>query len=489
MSGSAQRNLTLTEELEKLEQSITLTLQEIDSNFSRAHRIVTTSILPVVEQYAEQSKDVWEGAKFWKQFFESSANVSLSGYEEQPNEDTEHEQTVTEDSTIADTTTHTTAEEGEEGDEEGASYETPSSAQHLDIGEHNNELDFSSLTISPSHSTPRPTSYHKGKNAPYNTGVDESPSLVAYPSLYHHGADNGDDVSALPEENTPVTPGRYTSKYHQQNTPMSSPFIPPSSHKPSTAKRTNNNKKPTDPVLHHVLDKTYRVQATPLSKSSSSYKPTKFTVSTPKDKTPRYTFDDSPISSPELEAPKLHEEIFSSPLKGIMSNTPGTGGRSRTRRRGSSTASPNKRTTPRPGVSVLTPGKPKTTATATIAKDSWNSDDDDDDDDGFGKYTTDDDDTGAPYEMSPPKTMQFHIPQSRLMKTPAKEASKRIVSDLLATAGGGGSNEDDDDDDDENYADQSYAKHQYYQTPGGGDDEGYSPTLVRSGARIEDDTF
>lgn len=79
MSGSTQRNLTLTEELERLEQSITLTLQgtantmqlglhpdflaEIDSNFSRAHRIVTTSILPIVEQYAEHSKDVWEGAK------------------------------------------------------------------------------------------------------------------------------------------------------------------------------------------------------------------------------------------------------------------------------------------------------------------------------------------------------------------------------------------------------------------------------------------
>lgn len=76
------RNLTLTEELEKLEQSITLTLQgkiyscqcnskrcglttttEIDHNFSRAHRIVTSSILPIVEQYAEHSKNVWEGSK------------------------------------------------------------------------------------------------------------------------------------------------------------------------------------------------------------------------------------------------------------------------------------------------------------------------------------------------------------------------------------------------------------------------------------------
>jgi DASH complex subunit ASK1 len=36
---------------------------EIDQNFSQAHRIVTTSILPLVEQYAEHSRDVWEGAK------------------------------------------------------------------------------------------------------------------------------------------------------------------------------------------------------------------------------------------------------------------------------------------------------------------------------------------------------------------------------------------------------------------------------------------
>ncbi|CRG89724.1 DASH complex subunit ASK1 [Talaromyces islandicus] len=466
MSGSGQRNLTLTEELEKLEQSITLTLQEIDSNFSRAHRIVTTSILPVVEQYAEQSKDVWEGAKFWKQFFESSANVSLSGYEEQPNEDTEHEQTVTEDSTTADTTTMTSHTA-----EEDASYETPSAAGHFDISEHNNDLDISSLTISPSHSTPRPAGssssgagYRKGKA--HRTGGDESPSLMAY----HHGAGNGDDYddadasSALPELNTPVTPGRYTASKYQQDlseTPMSSPFIPP-----STAKRATKNQKPTDPVLHHVLDKTYRVQATPLSKS---YKPTKFTVvSTPKDNKPSYAFDDSPISSPELEAPKLHEEIFSSPLKGMgASATPGTS--RKTRRR----SSPNKRATPKPGVSVLTPGKPKTTA----SKDGWDSDDEDN----LGRYTTitddDDDDTGAAYEMSPPKTMQFHIPHSRLMKTPAKEASKRIVSDLLATAGGG------DEDDDESYAQHRY----YYQTPGG--DEAYSPTVVRSGARIEDDTF
>ena len=55
--------------------------------------------------------------------------------------------------------------------------------------------------------------------------------------------------------------------------------------------------------------------------------------------------------------------------------------------------------------------------------------------------------------FSPPKTIQFHIPHSKLLQTPgksshiasedaeltrptAREASKRIVDDLLMTAGG-----------------------------------------------------
>jgi len=50
------------ERLERLEQSITLCLQEIDHNFIRCHR-VATACLPVVERYAEQSRAVWDGAK------------------------------------------------------------------------------------------------------------------------------------------------------------------------------------------------------------------------------------------------------------------------------------------------------------------------------------------------------------------------------------------------------------------------------------------
>lgn len=82
-------------------------------------------------------------------------------------------------------------------------------------------------------------------------------------------------------------------------------------------------------------------------------------------------------------APQLHAEIFSSPVK------------------------PNSRT---PGISVLTPAKHK-----GDAKGIWDSDDEFDDDDDYNAFG------------SPPKTMQFHIPQSRLLKTPGKPEKPNLM--------------------------------------------------------------
>ncbi|ODV90647.1 hypothetical protein CANCADRAFT_108762 [Tortispora caseinolytica NRRL Y-17796] len=73
--------MSSSDELERLEQSITLCLQEIDKNFARAHRTVTSSIIPVVERYGEECERVYQRTKFWKQFFEASANVKLTACE------------------------------------------------------------------------------------------------------------------------------------------------------------------------------------------------------------------------------------------------------------------------------------------------------------------------------------------------------------------------------------------------------------------------
>lgn len=311
--------------------------------------------------------------QFWKQFFESSANVSLSGYEEQPSTHEPLDETVTDDSNA---TSHTTLETSQ-------SYETPSS-QHISTLPAEQELDMSSLTISPSHSTPRADA----------TGQQLQPGAQAtfadYPSPYEAlrrevgtAADPGDRTSSRP----PQTPGRSQAGLtHAQDiamTPDASPFLPPA---PTSIPRPSTARKKTDPLLHRVLDRNYRVQATPLASARRGYQPQATTGNVPINvtTTPATTartrlLDDALFSSPDMPAaPQLHAEIFSSPVKFVPQRTP--------------------------GVSVLTPAKPKNT---TARKGIWDSDDefDDDDDDAFG---------------SPPKTMQFHVPQSRLLKTPGK---------------------------------------------------------------------
>ncbi|KAJ5902108.1 hypothetical protein N7495_002636 [Penicillium taxi] len=389
------RPLSLTEELEKLEQSITLTLQEIDHNFSQAHRIVTTSILPLVEQYTEHSHEVWNGAKFWKQFFEASANVSLSGYEERPNADDTQESTATEEELSADITQSTTTDQDD-------SYDTPTSRRNVHHGQAD-DLDLSELAIS-SHSTPRAVDQHIDDDDLTASSIDHSHS-----SDYENLRKQINEASApfqMPDSFTlPSTPGRQHD--YGAESMMSSPFIPPvSSTKLQTPSRDTRYQKSTDPVLHQMLDKTYRVQATPLGNgyynAGAGNNARSNFASTPKQKS-RYAFDDSPLSSPEPEAPKLNAELFS-PVKD-MNDTPGTNRKRRT-------SSNRLRERPTPGMSVLTPAKKYGGNSAM-----WDSDDDLDN------------------EISPPKTMHFHIPQSRLMQTPAREASKRIVTDLLATAG------------------------------------------------------
>jgi DASH complex subunit ASK1 len=84
----------------------------------------------------------------------------------------------------------------------------------------------------------------------------------------------------------------------------------------------------------------------------------------------------------------------------------------------------------------------------------------------FEDSDEDDDDLGP--DFSPPKTMQFHVPQSRLVQTPARQASKKIVEDLLLTAGADATDDIEDDD-------------YEFEIP--------SPSVVKPGWEIDDDTF
>ena len=335
---------------------------------------MTSSILPIVEQYASHSKEVWEGSKFWKQFFESSANVSLSGYEEQSMDHNNADETVTEDSN---TTTHETLETSE-------SYETPS-AQHIST-DSIQDLDLSNMTISPSKSsTPRPS--FKQKDA---TQVDQTASLADYPSPYealrqevHNNRTTHNDTPSLTQDG-PSTPGRAAEFAPRQDTstPQSSPFLAAQPHQPSVV-RPSTARKQTDPLLHRILDRNYRIQATPLTNNKTKRLPMATPATAQKT---RHLFDSTMSSSP-VAPPELHEELFS----------------------------PAKRSQRTPGVSVLTPARGRNTKGATASHETpqgkstvniWEDSDDELDDSDMG------------FTGSPPKTIQFHVPQNRLLKTP-----------------------------------------------------------------------
>lgn len=403
----ASRGLTLTEELEKLEQSITLTLQEIDSNFSKAHRIVTTAILPIVEQYAQHSADVWQGSTFWKHFFEASANVSLSGYEEATHDDDDLTHTGTTSTELETPTDHN--DYARSGAQQQQHHST-------DQDEDDSEFNVDSPTqVTGLQTTPRITSSKK----PANTKASNfrSPSPRKY---------TGKNPAALSDE--PSTP-----RPQAKTAPQSSPFNPESAPYVPSAYRSRTTQ---DPLLHRILDKTYRVQATPHTQRrqrqplDQQTQRTPATTSKPAPVLDNPADDTFPESSPLIPAPQLRSDLFS---PAPPPRTPGvsilTPARAHAGGAGTTTRGPTTST----GRTLFSPADKTHTATKFASKYFTTSSDEDEDDSEFG---------GDGYGgISPPKTIQFHVPASRLLQTPAREASRRIVEDLLLTAGAEGTEE------------------------------------------------
>ena len=209
------------------------------------------------------------------------------------------------------------------------------------------------------------------------------PKFAEYPSPYEALKEELKGEGKKPERdeegNPPTTPGPKSRIPDMSMTPTSSP-LDLNSHLQSTAQKRAGG----DPLLHRVLDKSYRLQATPhLSRKDVLLK------RTPANK-PSWRDTTSPLSSPPAAAPQLHSEIFSSPIRQQYS----------------------KPSAPRtPGISVQTPakGKTKEAIPRPSKKDeiSWESDSDED---AEGVYQQ--------LGMSPPKTIQFNLPQSRLLQTP-----------------------------------------------------------------------
>ncbi|CAK4033478.1 DASH complex subunit ask1 [Lecanosticta acicola] len=361
---------------------------------------------------------------FWKQFFEASANVSLSGYEE-PTDDTVTNTEPTDSFQTPpghDESTVTGAQMQQQEDDEDFTIESPTQVTGVQT-------------------TPKlpPSTSNKTNGDSRANFNNKNAASASYPSPSPRKY-TGKNPLAVHDSEEPSTP-RMQSAANLQ----SSPFEPESAFQPSARSRPQNH----DPLMHRaILDKNYRIQATPhTQRKQRQQQQATAAKGTPATATKKAPWDDSPQSSPEIAAPQLRSELFS-PAKGAP-RTPGVSVLTPAARK-TGLAAPKTST----GMSLFSPNDKAYTATQERTRASQFFDESDEDDDLA--------------EMSPPKTMQFHIPQSRLVQTPAREASKKIVDDLLLTAGADATDDIE------------------------GESEAFdeaSPSVIRRAYDVEDDTF
>ena len=174
-----------------------------------------------------------------------------------------------------------------------------------------------------------------------------------------------------------------------------SAFLPPSTTRYGEFDQSGRTPA-NDPLMHRLLDKNYRIQATPHSQVRLPFRSAASgtTLQTPvtSRKVSGKGRSNELDSSPMMEAPQLNAEIFASPAK-------------------------TKRV---PGVSIMTPANKKAAHQRAFHEEDTSRPLDNTKSKGNTAWDSDSDDDGLPGEYSPPKTIQFHIPQSKLLKTPGE---------------------------------------------------------------------
>ncbi|KAF5385086.1 hypothetical protein D9615_001066 [Tricholomella constricta] len=70
------------DQIEQMEQLITLKLQNIDENFSKIHHVLANKVLPALKRYAVATEPVREAAKFWTSFYEQAAQIHIPTFDD-----------------------------------------------------------------------------------------------------------------------------------------------------------------------------------------------------------------------------------------------------------------------------------------------------------------------------------------------------------------------------------------------------------------------
>ncbi|KAI0296318.1 DASH complex subunit Ask1-domain-containing protein [Multifurca ochricompacta] len=68
---------SINDQIDQIDQLITLKLQDIDADFSKMQQVLSSRILPAFKRYSIGTEPVREAAKFWTSFYEQAAQVRI----------------------------------------------------------------------------------------------------------------------------------------------------------------------------------------------------------------------------------------------------------------------------------------------------------------------------------------------------------------------------------------------------------------------------
>lgn len=402
-TSSSNETLVQANELERLEQEITLTLQSIDKSFAKSHKIINDKLTPIVKKYHQNSKQIWTGVNFWKTFLEASANVELRGYEE--------------------------------------AVQNEADLDDANQGEFDQDMTDSNEQMSP-------VKINASSAGNYHDDVlQESTNHIAQQFQHRYNVNFNDKDKRLLDN--PIMPEVHRNNVGFDTTDSIVPPIPVTANLSNTNGTDVNQTTPTlqrtatetaDYLMHNNLDTNYKVQVSPRKSNKrvegavNSITPRKQPKAKKRKSFYAEKFDSSPF---EIETPKLNSDVQFSPVK-PKQMTPLRKNQAEQLIDDSDLHQEVTQTqrfplTPRYGAGgnlLHTPGQVASTArrySGTVYRGQ-----------GAPAVNTIADDSEEVPNISPPVTLNFASAKDkqRLSKTPAREAAQNIVKDLLNNVSG-----------------------------------------------------
>ncbi|CCL98065.1 uncharacterized protein FIBRA_00059 [Fibroporia radiculosa] len=366
----------VNDQIEQIEQLITIKLQNIDANFSKMQHVMANRILPAVKRYAVGTEPVREAARFWTTFFEQAAQIRVPTYEEY-NSTQEHEQEESSDAEVG------SAEASESAVSEGETI--PTRSQHS-FNSDGSSTDVSFLPQAALSSTPATSSRHRNMRVHdsfASQDSDPTPSWTA--SLESPLVQLDRDIRDLTDDDeASYQSAEYDESEEATQRPISLPGL---GNRSSTQRAADIGKckaKEAQPLLKNIL----RRNASDADRSLASPRKAAFSPLKVKSKTPILR-SKNPYLPPGTKPDDwggvidLADPSLATPRKGYA-------------------PSPSLRSTARPASKA----QPKT------------------------PRFVDDESFDVEFGMSPPVTMDFaRLP--KLGKTPKKDAAERILQSLL----------------------------------------------------------